>query len=87
MRRILYFFTLWFLYSCQDPEQLNVAEKKEDVTNPASQGALAILRFQGSEQKTSPMQNSEKEFRLSGIQLIKGVPVHPEKAEDILFHE
>jgi hypothetical protein len=33
------------------------------------------------------MQNSEKEFRLSGIQLIKGVPVHPEKAEDILFHE
>jgi hypothetical protein len=87
MLRTLYFFSLWFLYSCQEPGQIRVAEKKAPPTTPESQSALATPRSQDSKQKASPMQNPEKEFRLSHTQLTKGIPVHPEKAEDILLNE
>ena len=60
---------------------------KKDPTETDSQGALATTRSQDSKQKASPMQNPEKEFRLSHTHLTKGIPVHPEKAEDILLNE
>jgi len=64
-----------------------VNKGKKDPTETHSQGALATTRSQDSKQKASPMQNPEKEFRLSHTHLTKGIPVHPEKAEDILLNE
>ena len=87
MLRTLYIFFICFLYSCQEPKHTTVNEEKKDSTETDSQGALPFPVPRDIKPKAPPMQNPGKQFRLSTYQKTKGIPVHPEKAEDILFHE
>ena len=87
MLRTLYIFFICFLYSCQEPKHTTVNEEKKDSTETEVQSALSVPPSRHTEQEAVPMQNPEKEFKLSLSQLTKGVPVHPEQAEDILLNE